>query len=239
MPQITEFVHYSNSTMNTAKRHILAENAPGWLWTTAAIGAAIVALAALIGALAIAIGAADPPHAAREVWRAEDWSWTGGPARTLAPGEQGWAAAPSMLPDGRFTLDVRARLDAGADPGAAWGVWIAADEGGRIVYALSGEGYLTTRRCAPGQLPPALDDCPALRPEWRWTAYPRLNPPGATNRLELHRETPGAVRLRINRERLGLAAVNLAGEWGVWWRGGRSASSELTWERAALYSYEQ
>lgn len=235
MPQIAEFVHYSNSIMNTAKRHIPAENAPGWLWTTAAIGATIVVFAALIGALAVARRAADPPRAVREVWRAGDWSWAGGPARALAPGAEAWAAAPSRLPDGRFTLDVRAHLDANADPGAAWGVWIAAAGGGRIVYTLSGEGYLTTRRCPPGKLPPALEDCPALRPEWRWTAYPRLHPPGATNRLELYRETPGAIRLWINRERLGLAAVDPAGEWGVWWRGGRSAGSELTWESAAIY----
>lgn len=220
--------------MTTAKYHIPAERAPGWLWKAAIAGAGSVALVALIGALAIALGVADPPQAAREVWRSAGWAWAGGPARVLRPGEEGWAAAPVALPDGRFTLDVRARLGASADPGAAWGVWIMTGDGGRIVYALSAEGYLTTRRCAPGALPPALEDCPALRPEWRWTAYPRLRPPGAINRLELHREQPGALRLRINRERLGLAAVDPAGAWGVWWRGGRSDAAEITWESATL-----
>lgn len=236
MAQISRINHCSNNTMTTAKRHIPAERAPDWLWKAVALGAGSVALLALIGALAIALGAADPPRAAQEIWRAGGWAWAGGDALALAPGEEGWAAAPFALPASeRFTLDVRARLDASADPGAAWGVWIAAGDGGRIVYALSGEGYLTTRRCAPGELPPMLEDCPALRPEWRWTAYPRLRPPGDINRLELHREQPGALRLRINRERLGLAAVEPAGAWGVWWRGGRSGAAEIAWESAALY----
>lgn len=215
---------------------LVTQRAPGWLWRAVLAAGALVALIAAAGALAIALGAANPPRAARLVWRAGEWGWAGGAAHVLAPGEEGWATAPVLLPDGRFTLDVRARLDAASDPGAAWGVWIAAEDGARIVYALSGEGYTTTRRCPPGELPPALDDCPALRPEWRWTAYPRLNPPGATNRVELHREQPGAVRLRLNRERLGLAPVTPGGAWGVWWRGGRESAATLAWERAALYS---
>jgi len=210
---------------------------PLWLHRVVTLALLATPGAAALTALLIALGAADPPRAAQRIWQAADWRWVGGSALALAPGEAGWTTAPVSLPaNTRFTLDVRARLLSGSDPGAAWGVWLAAADGSRIVYAVSGEGYITTRRCPPGDLPPTLEACPALRPEWRWTPYPRANPPGATNRLELHREAPGQVRLRLNRERLGLSAVEAAGPWGLWWRGGRADSAVLTWEAAALYT---
>lgn len=210
---------------------------PRWLHRLVLMALFATPGAAALVALLIALGAADPPRAAQRIWQAADWRWAGGSTLTLTPGEAGWSTAPVSLPVGtRFTLDVRARLLPGSDPGAAWGVWLAAADGSRIVYALSGEGYITTRRCPPGDRLPVLEDCPAPRPEWRWTPYPRANPAGAANRVELHREAPGQVRLRLNRERLGLSAVEAAGSWGLWWRGGRADSAVLTWEAAALYA---
>lgn len=197
------------------------------------VAAAMVSAGTLLGALMIALGATDPPRADRRVWASDGW-----PARavTLAPGEAGWETAPVPLPDAAtFALEVRARLADGSDPGAAWGVWLEASDGARLVYALSGEGYLTTRRCPPGDLPPALEDCPSPLPEWRWAAYPRLKSAGESNHLAAHREAPGQVRLWLNRERLGVTTLAPAGAWGVWWRGGRGSAATLEWERAALY----
>jgi len=96
-----------------------------------------------------------------------------------------------------------------ADPGAAWGVWIAAGDGGRIVYALSGEGY--SRRAAAR--PASFRLCwKTARPCARVAldAYP-LRPPGDINRLELTREQPGALRPADQPRALGLAAVEPAG----------------------------
>jgi hypothetical protein len=226
--------HFSNSIRNTDKSHIGPTRPPRWLWRGTFLAAALVGAVTLLAAAAIALGAADPPRAERLVWESDAW-----PAQetvTLAPRETDWAEAPvSLLASATFTLSVRARLAGDADPGAAWGVWIEAADGARIVYAHSGEGYTTTRRCPPGELPPALEACPALRAEWRWTAYPRVRPPGETNHVALHREQPGHVRLWLNGERLGITALDPAGAWGVWWRGGRNNPSALTWEHAALY----
>lgn len=226
--------HFSNSMLSTGRHPPSRPAAPRWLWHAALAALFLVAGSALLCALAIALGATDPPRAARLAWEAAGW-----PAAdevTLAPGESGWAEAPVALPaEAAFTLEVRARLAPDADPGAAWGVWIETADGARLVYALSGEGALTTRRCPPGDLPPALEDCPAPRPEWRWAAYPRLKPPGEINLLAVHREQLAQVRLWINGERLGASALTPAGAWGVWWRGGRSAPTALAWESAALY----
>lgn len=234
MAHLNGIVHFSNSMLNTDKRHKSSDAAPAWLWGGTLAAAAVILAATLLSSLAIALGATDPPRAAHLQWASEDWPAEA--ARTLAPGDSGWADAPIPLPiDAGFTLEVRARLAGDADPGAAWGVWLEAVDGARIVYALSGEGFLTTRGCPPGDLPPAIEDCPALRPEWRWTAYPRLKPPGETNQITVHREQPGQVRLWINRERLGVTSLAPAGAWGVWWRGGRATSGMLAWERAELY----
>lgn len=234
MPYLFSNHHFSNSIRNTENSHITADITPRWLWRGILALAALVGAIVLVSATIIALGAADPPRAARLVW--ESSTWPSRDALFLAAGDFGWAEAPIPLPaDPPFTLSVRAQWTNDSDSGAAWGVWIEAIDGARIVYAHSGEGYTTTRRCPPGDIPPALEDCPALRPEWRWTPYPRVRPQGEPNHLALHREQPDAVRLWLNGERLGVTALDPAGAWGVWWRGGRAEPSTLTWERAALY----
>jgi hypothetical protein len=211
-----------------------ADLVPAWLWRATALG--LIAMVALIGAgvLLIAGGATDPPVAGPVVWADEALRWA---AEALAAGRDGWASAPVPLPapPADFTLAVRARLPAAANPLAAWGVWLAGADGSRTVYAISAAGYLTTRRCPAEQpIPDALEDCPALRPEQEWSAYPRIRPPGGANTVALHREPDGAIRLRVNGERLGAAQVDLAGAWGVWARGAGGESPRVTWERAEL-----
>lgn len=211
-----------------------ADSPPIWLWRAAVLG--LIAALALIGAgvLLIAGGATDPPVAGPVVWEDVALTWA---ADALARGGEAWASAPAPLPapPAAFTLTVRARLPAEADPLAAWGVWLAGADGSRTVYALSAAGYLTTRRCPAGQpVPDALAGCPALRPEWDWSAYPRIHPPGQANIIALHREAGGAIRLRINGERLGAAPVEVAGTWGVWARAGDGESLRVVWERAEL-----
>jgi hypothetical protein len=201
--------------------------------TLAGVGAVI--LLALAGVILIGRGAFDPPVAGPVIWSDHDLAWADGPQVSLAAGEARWWTAPAdaVLVDSPVTLDVRARLDADGDPSAAWGVWIERPDGARVIYALSGEGYVTTRVCESPP-PSALEDCPALRPEWRWMPYPRVQPPGQSNTITLHQESSGDLRLRLNGEILGAAPVARSGAWGVWARGGRDGAAALIWQQAVL-----
>ncbi len=207
-----------------------ADLLPAWLWRATALG--LIAVLALIGVgvLLVISGATDPPVAGPVVWADKALAWAEAP---------GWVSAPVMLPTppAAFTVTVRARLPAHADPLVAWGVWLAEADGSRVVYAINGAGYWTIRRCPPDHAAgEALEDCPALRPEWRWLFHPRLRPPGNANTITLHRETDGAIRLRVNGERLGAAPVSVAGTWGVW---ARPADTQPAWERAELRASEK
>jgi hypothetical protein len=208
--------------------------APRWVWRITLAGAALVVGVTALGVIWIGGGATDPPVAGPVVWSDTALGWASGPAITVAAGEQVWFSAPpeANLPDTAFTLDVSARFAADAGAGAAWGVWIETADGARVIYAISDEGYTTTRRCDGPAIP--IDTCPALRPEWRWFAYPRIHPPGATNTITLHVEAPGEIRLRLNREIMGIAPLAWAGTWGVWVRGGRASGAVLRWERADI-----
>lgn len=208
---------------------------PGWLWWGTLAGVSLTVIGVAIGAILLARGAADPPVAGPIIWRDAVFGWADGPQSIVEAGEGRWFSAPELAraPGGAFTLAVRARLSAGSDLGAAWGVWLAADDGARIVYAASGDGYVTTRRC-PAPSPADITTCPAVRPEWRWMPYPRVAPPGEPNTITLHREPSGAIRLRLNGEKLGAAAVAATGEWGVWVGGGRTGRAVLAWELAEM-----
>jgi hypothetical protein len=201
------------------------------------MGVVVVVLLTAGGALLLALGAADPPLAGPLAWEETELAWAGGPSLRLDAGASAWYTAPpsARLPVGAFTLDVRARLSPESDPGTAWGVWLERPDGARVIYALSGEQYTTTRVC-PTAPPAALEDCPALRPEWRWMPYPLIHTPGTANRITLHREQPGAVRLRLNDERMGIAPVALSGRWGLWARGGRAGVTVIDWQWARLYA---
>jgi len=217
------------------------DSLPRGVWRAVLAGVALVIALVVGGAIWLARGGADPPVAETVLWHDAAPGWIAGTRSELGPGAGEWIAAPAAarLPADVFTLAVRARLEPESDPGAAWGVWLEEADGARVIYAISGEGYLTTRRCPPGDLPPAaIEDCPALRPEWRWMPYNRIRPPGEPNTITLHREQPGAVRLRVNDERLGIAPVMWSGHWGVWQRGGREAGAVLLWEAASVRGSE-
>ncbi len=199
------------------------DSPPRWVWRMTLGGAGLVALVTGLAVIALALGAADPPVAGPVRWSDETLAWAGGPV--IGPSGDVWAAAPldSAVTPGAFTISVRARAEAGS----AWGIWLESGDGARAVYAITADGYVTIRRC-PADPPADVDTCPALRPEWRWSPYPRIDPPGSANTLTLHREPSGAIRLRINDERLGAAPLTISGRWGVWARGA------VTWERATV-----
>jgi hypothetical protein len=224
------------------------DSVPRWVWRLALGGAALVVVVTVSGAALLGLGAADPPNAGPVTWSDVALRWAAGPEVVLGAGEAEWFDSPpdAVLPDERFTLDVQARFL--EDAGAAWGIWLETQDGARVIYAISGEGYTTTRRCEPSPagaycdtplrsplcFQQEIEDCPALRLEWRWFAYPRINPPGETNTITLHVERPGQIRLRINGEIMGIAPVAWSGRWGVWARGGRDAAAALRWEYAAV-----
>ncbi|MBN1679551.1 MAG: hypothetical protein JW966_04615 [Anaerolineae bacterium] len=207
---------------------------PRWLWPLTLSGVGAVLAITVGGVILISRGAADPPVAGPVTWSDTVLDWASGPTFDLAPGYAVWLPAPeaAFLPADAFTLTVTAHLSPDSDPGAAWGIWLDTQDGSRLLYAISGEGYTTTRACPPDWPPDAIEDCPAVRPEWRWMPYNRLNPPGDTNAIRLHVETPGAIRLRLNNERLGIAPAAWNGTWGVWVRGGRSSRAVLRWDSA-------
>ena len=202
-----------------------SDPAPRWVSALALGGTALVVVGVAIAALLLGRGAADPPLAGTVTWADRVMTWAQ-PA--------GWSAAPAdaLIPADAFTLDVRARQPADAGPLAAWGVWLAADDGTRVIYALSAAGYITTRACPADTFPPAaLEDCPAVRAEWRWSPYPRVNSPGSANTITLHRESSGAIRLRLNGEQLGVWPVQTKGGWGVWAR-----EAAPVWDSAVLWT---
>jgi hypothetical protein len=184
----------------------------------------------------LACGAADPPVAGPVIWRDSDLEWASGPELSLGAGEGYWHTSPTDLPDGPFTIEVQARI---SDPGAAWGIWLEAGDGTRIIYAINGAGYTTTRRCPADDLGDLLEieRCPALRPEWRWMEFPRIHRPGESNRITLHTEAPGMVRLRLNEERMGIMPVEVTGRWGVWGHSGRESGAGIRWEWAVIHGW--
>ncbi len=210
----------------------LTQTPPRWVWRVTLWGAALVIGGTALGAIWIARGTTDSPVA----WSDAALRWASGPVITVAAGDQVWFTAPpeATLPERTFTLEVRARVAADMGAGAAWGVWIGTADGARVIYAISDEGYTTTRRCEARPGWHDMRTCPALRPEWRWFAYPRINPPGETNTITLYVEAPGEIRLRLNREIMGIAPLAWDGAWGVWVRGGRESRAVLTWESAVV-----
>ncbi len=212
--------------------------APQWVRAATRAGVLLVIVGVAGVALLVASGAFDPPVAGPVAWSDDALRWADGPRAALVPGVAQWWPARQTLPAGvPFTLDVRARFAAGAHPLAAWGVWVQDRDGARTLYAISAGGYWTIRTC-PVQPPPAVEDCPAPDPAWRWSPFPRIHPPGETNTITLHCETRdcaagGALRLRVNGERLGAPVVAVGGVWGVWARSGAEPAI-LTWQGAAL-----
>lgn len=193
----------------------------------------------VIGIIALTValllnGAADPPLAGPLRWSDPQMAWA---QHDLVIGQGTWITAPESLPSAPFTLRVEAHLLSGSDPSAAWGIWLETVDGGRIIYAISGEQMITTRCCEAANLPGAdIDSCPAVLPEWRWFEYNRLHKPGKTNAITLHCEKFNEIRLRLNDEKMGLSPVNWSGRWGVWLRGGRDKTAVLVWDGAKIYS---
>lgn len=209
---------------------------PRWLGWAVGLGVGSVILGVAVGAILLTHGLADPPLAGPLMWEDAALDWASSPA--LAPGEGGWSPAPALLPDRPFTLVIRARLSGDSDPGAAWGVWVETVGGDRVLYAISGELYTTTRRCPAAPPPVEIEACPAVRPDWRWMSYNRLKPPGKSNQITLHAESPGKIRLRLNDEKMGITPLDLTGRWGLWARGGRDSGAQIDWEWAGVYARE-
>ena len=217
-----------------------ADQVPAWIWRLVLGGTLAVALIVAGGALALGLGAADPPIHGAALWQDRVLAWAGGPDIRLGATRDVWATAPDDAPppDGSFTLKVRATITADSDPSAALGVWITQGDGTKVIWALSGEQYVTTRICPGDALPAALEDCPAAHSDWRWMPYNRIHPPGAVNEIALHRDAHGEIRLWLNGERLGIMAVKPGGSWGIWGRGGRDGSAALAWDRAEILAAE-
>ncbi len=118
---------------------------------------------------------------------------------------------------------------------AAWGVWVANADRTRTLYALNASGYWTIRICPADAAAIVIEDCPAPSAEWRWLSHPRIHPVGERNTITLHRESDGALRLRINDELLGAPVVQTGGSWGVWARSD-TADPVIAWGTAQLFA---
>jgi hypothetical protein len=232
MPDFKANVYGTNSLPSTKS----TKKPPRWVWIVTWIGVILVTLITACGALLIGLGLTDPLTAGPVIWSDHTLGWGGGRVLVMEPNTGVWFSSPAAadLPES-FTVSVRARIKADSDPSLAWGVWVATTDGSRVVYAISGEGYVTTRLCPPDDFPRVeIENCPAVRPEWRWMPYPQIRALGEINSITLHRETSKDVRLRINDERMGIAPVPVSGAWGVWVRGGRESRAVLEWIEAEV-----
>lgn len=136
--------------------------------------------------------------------------------------EAGWNPNSRLIQSRIFTLEGVAALGNFA---GEWGIWVQDMDGGRVVAAINGYGFVTARRCAPDTL--NLTDCPTLTEPTqgvatRWIAFPHLQDAPAENRLRLHypaATAASALELRLNNEWMWDIPLDL-GEgaiiWGLW-----------------------
>jgi hypothetical protein len=151
-----------------------------WTWHGALVAFALVMAVLGGGALALALGAANPPVAGPLILDEESWAiWL--------PEAWGRVLAPShtLSPTSALTVEVTAALDGPAD--AAYGLWLQeCADSRRVVFALDGEGFF------------ALFEYPADEPPpWAWFLHAQPRP--AVNRLRLHL-SESKLTLRVNDE---------------------------------------
>jgi hypothetical protein len=205
----------------------LDEAPPRLLWRLVVGGtlSLVVALALLAGVLAA--GAADPRRAGGSLYTENDFSTI-----ELSPHQIDTVTLEHTLPLNAFTLESHAESQ--GDPSAAWGFWLQNDDT-YLIFAISGEGYVTARRCPT--LETVLEDCPTLKEpdqgiQTSWKAIHFIQPTENHLRLDLR---DGVLSLRINHEWMWNVEGNPAGEFGLWMSGGRDTTAIFEIKNITLY----
>jgi hypothetical protein len=211
-------------------------NVPGWLWRTANLSLVLLfaGLAAL--ALALQLGAADPPRAGPLQWQDDfkaglaRWEVQTPPgARFEANGDAlvlRWFAAPASEtvawaltpgPPDSFTLEV-----AGASAAAAYGLIIGWQDSGHYAAVLvNGGGYAE-----------AYTQQGTERQAWfEWQQWPHILAGAENNRLRVD-VRGGSVTARVNDEILASTTLSGgAGRLGIIARGAPPATVVFSWVR--------
>jgi hypothetical protein len=192
---------------------------PGWLWRLVLWGGGLLAVAVIGLAVALSLGAADPPRAGPLLWKDDfkantaRWkllAWGGALAPRqgalladfTAPGQ--WSAGLAERPAGDFTLEITG-AQSGGEIGAKYGLVFGwRDETHYSAVLINGNGYAEAYQ---------LDG--ATRQDWfEWQQWPNLLLGTAGNRVRL--DVRGQrITARINDELLAEFETDTAGLIGV------------------------
>jgi hypothetical protein len=192
---------------------------PRWSWRLVTVGFGVLLAAVAVLAAALALGAADPPHAGPLLWRDDfksatarwEFSESGGArlaardgalVADLAPGQS--AAALTARPAGDFTLEVAGAQTSGAT-GARYGlVFDWNDAAHYSVILINGNGYAEAYHLDGQQ-----------RQNWfTWQEWPNILVGTDSNRVRL--DVRGRrVSVRINDEILVEPTADSDGKVGV------------------------
>jgi hypothetical protein len=175
-------------------------------WWLGLLALLIVLLGGLGLALALSVGLADPPRGDSLVYEAESLD---GLAQAGSIDDVTLYTLPDV-PDVPFTLEAVASN--GSSGGAAWGVWLEADDVDRVLL-VDNRGYM-------------LSTLSASKPEWR--EFMHIQSP--SNRLYIHIENGLAV-FRINQELVTAIPVGRVDRVGLALYG----APRLTWESITLW----
>jgi hypothetical protein len=198
--------------------------APQWLWRLVAGGFAAL-LAAVVGlAVALALGAADPPRAGPRIWQddfkagAARWQFVAQGAQIGPQGgalvidlagrpsgaEAQSAAALTARPSGDFTVEMAGAQTSGA-LGAKYGLLLGwRDAAHYSAVLVNGNGYAEAYTLEDGQ----------RRTWFEWQQWPNLLFGTDANRVRAD-VAGGQVTVRINDEVLVTGTANTDGEIGV------------------------
>ncbi|MBL8057189.1 MAG: hypothetical protein JNK29_10850 [Anaerolineales bacterium] len=210
---------------------------PAWLWRSVTWGVGLLTLAVAGLALALALGAADPPRAGPLAWQDDfkqpndRWDWRAAEGAALAPragalvadfsGPGQWAAALAEAPAGVLTLEIAGAQTEGAGGAAGYGLvfnWASSADYAAVL--VNGHGYVE-----------AFQQTPAGRRDWYpFQQWPHILYGTESNRVRV--DVRGRrVTARINDEVLAVFEAAGAGRVGVLARSSGPARVVFSWVR--------
>jgi hypothetical protein len=210
---------------------------PPWLWRLVTRGVGLLALGVAALAVALYLGAADPPRAGPLVWEDDfkgdtsRWEWRPSPGAALAaragalvadftgPGQAAWALAEA--PAGDLTLEVAGAQTQGAGGAAAYGLvfnWQDPDHYAAVL--VNGNGYVE-----------AFQQTAAGRREWfPFQQWPHILYGTDSNRVRVDVRA-GRVTARVNDELLAHFEAAGTGRLGVVARSSAPGRVVFSWVR--------
>jgi hypothetical protein len=175
-------------------------------WRFGLLTLLIVLFGGVVAALALTVGLSDPTRGANLIYQAESLD---GLAQAGSIDDVRLYVLPDV-PPAPFTLEVVGSN--GSGEGAAWGVWLEADDVDRVLL-VDNRGYM-------------LSTLYASKPEWR--EFMHIQSP--SNRLYIHVENGQAV-FRINQEWVTAIPIERIDGVGL----ALSGDPQMAWEHITLW----